>query len=66
MPNVGAERDLERSKELRKTAGTIKDATAKRQTMDAADRLERRAGRKLSKIGRKRPASRGLPAGRRA
>jgi len=54
VPNVGAERDLQRSKELRKTAQGIKDPTAKRQTSDAADRLERRAGTKLSKVGRKR------------
>ena len=54
MPYVGPERDIGRSKELRKLAQGMKDPTAKRHAEEAANRMEQRAGRNLAKIGRKR------------
>lgn len=58
MPYVGPERDIGRSNELRKMARGMKDPTARRHAEEAANRMEQRAGRNLSKIGRKRPKRR--------
>ena len=48
------ERDLERARDLRKQAKTVKSATAKRTIERAADRLESRGAAKLGRVGRKR------------
>lgn len=54
MANITVERDLQRAKDLRKNLKGMKDSSAKAAIEDAAARLERRAGSKASKLGRKR------------
>jgi len=53
MPTPQAERDIARAAELRKTAKTISDKGAAREFNDAADRLERRAGKSAHQLARK-------------
>ncbi len=52
MPSTKPEVDLQRAKSLREQAKGVKDTTARQRFIDAADRLERRAGQKLAKVGR--------------
>jgi hypothetical protein len=50
---MSANSDIRKAKELRATAKSIKDADAKEAFLDAADRLEKRAGKSVRKVGRK-------------
>lgn len=54
MAFTGAEADLQRAKEFRKQAQSAKDARAKQDFYNAADRLERRAAKKARKVARGR------------
>lgn len=51
---MSVESDMAKAKDLRKQSQTVKSDAAKRDFMDAADRLEKRAARGARKIGRKR------------
>lgn len=51
---MSASSDIARAKEHRATAKTLKDADAKRKFEEAADRLEKRAARGVSKVARRR------------
>lgn len=53
MPNTSAERDIQRAKQLRAMKKGIHDVTAVSEIEEAAARLERRAAKKLRKVGRK-------------
>lgn len=53
MGNTSAERDIQRAKQLRAMKKGVKDVTALSEIEEAASRLERRAARKLKKVGRK-------------
>ena len=44
--------DLRKAKEMRSNAKTVVDADAKEKFLQAAARLEKRAGKNASKIGR--------------
>lgn len=59
MAYTTPERDMQRAKEMRKLARDAKDDSAKKRLNGTADRLERRASLKASKIGRKRKPSGG-------
>jgi len=59
MANTSAERDLQRGRDLRKLARNMVDAGAKSDFMEAASRLERRAAKKVRKLGRKSGKRRG-------
>lgn len=51
---VSGEHDLDRSGDLRKRAAAAKGTVAKRIMLSAADRLEARGARKLSRLGKKK------------
>lgn len=53
MANTTPESDLARAKGLRNQAKTVKDAQAQQSFHDAAARLEKRAAKKVGRIGRK-------------
>jgi len=53
MGNTTPENDLARAKGLRSQAKTVKNAAAQQVFHDAADRLEKRAAKKVGKVGRK-------------
>jgi len=53
MGNTTPENDLARAKGLRNQAKTVKNASAQQTFHDAADRLEKRAAKKVNKVGRK-------------
>lgn len=61
MPYRNAEADLQRAKEMRKLAGEAQDENVKKRFREAATRLERRAARKASDVGRPRKPSRNAP-----
>jgi len=52
MSNTRPEADIARAKLLRKTATEMKDPEAAQKFVDAAVRVERKAGRKVMKVGR--------------
>jgi len=52
--NTNAERDIQRAKALRGLKKGVRDPEALAQMEEAAVRLERRAARKLRKVGRRR------------
>ncbi len=52
MANTSAERDLIRAKDIRKELKGIRDASARRDFEEAANRLERRAAKKIRKVGK--------------
>ena len=52
---VSGERDLDRAADLRKRSKAAKGTDATRILENAANRLESRGARKLSKLGRKKP-----------
>ena len=54
VANVSAERDLDRAKQLRAMRKGVRSASASRTIEEAASRLEARAARKLSKLGRRK------------
>jgi len=58
MANTGMVGDIRRSKELRAMAKGLRDPDAQARVIAAADRLEIRAAKKASKIGRKKPKKR--------
>lgn len=53
MGNTSPENDIARAKGLRNMAKSVKNAAAQQGFHEAADRLERRASKKVSKVGRK-------------
>lgn len=53
MGNTSAEADIRRAKGIRAMKKGMHDAEAISAIEDAAARLEKRAGRKLSKVGRR-------------
>lgn len=55
--NTGAQKDFASAKQLRKEATGVKNAAARQDLLDAADRLELRGAKKARKIGRKRRKS---------
>ncbi len=63
MANVSAERDLDRAKELRRMRKGVRAPVAARALEEAATRLENRAARKLSRLGRRKKRSPALPSG---
>lgn len=65
MPNRSAEGDIERARRLRDLAKKVKSSSAKDDMELAADRLERRAAKKVRNIGRPRKpyaARKAIPA----
>lgn len=58
MANTSAENDIRRAKAMRALKKGMQDPQAKSAIDDASARLERRAGKKLSKVGRKGRARR--------
>jgi len=52
MANVGPEKDLQRAKAIRALKKGVKDVGALADMEDAAQRLEKRAAKKLRKVGR--------------
>lgn len=59
------EKDMAKAKDLRKQAQSVKSDAAKRDFLDAADRLERRAAKGARKIGRSRRKRTVVASGRR-
>ncbi len=55
MANVSAERDIQRAKDMRTLSKGVKSPDVLRQMEETAIRLEKRAGRKLAKIGKRGP-----------
>ena len=55
--------DLRKAKEMRSSAKSVQDADAKEKFLQAAARLEKRAGKNASKIGRSK--RRGVVSGNR-
>ena len=53
MGNTTPENDLARAKGLRNQAKTVKNTAAAQTFHDAADRLEKRAAKKVNRVGRK-------------
>lgn len=49
--------DLRKAKEMRQNAKSVVDADAKEKFLQAAARLEKRAGKNASKVGRSRRSS---------
>lgn len=58
MANTSAEADIRRAKAIRALKKGMRDPEAIAAIDDAAARLEKRAGKKLSKVGRKGRARR--------
>lgn len=58
MGNTSAEADIRRAKAIRAMKKGMRDPEAIAAIDDAAARLEKRAGKKLSKVGRKGKARR--------
>lgn len=56
-------KDLQRAKDLRKMAKEVQNDTARERLLAAAGRSEQQAGKKATKIGKKRPSSTGVPGG---
>lgn len=52
MANVSPEKDLDRAASFRKMANRTRSSDAKQKFHDAADRLESRAAKKVSKLAR--------------
>jgi len=50
---MSAQSDMSNARQLRQQARTIKDAKAKQDFLDAADRLEKRAAKRVKRIGRR-------------
>lgn len=53
MGNTRPEADIARAKALRESAKRISDPQAKQDFLDAAGRVERNAGRKVKRVGRR-------------
>jgi len=52
VPIMSVKSDLRKAKDLRADAKTVQDVDAKEKFLAAASRLEKRAGKNASKIGR--------------
>lgn len=61
MPGTGAAGDIRQAKEYRAAAKIVLDPAAKQDMLDAAARLERRAGKKARKVGRRRRPTKKAP-----
>lgn len=52
VPRMSVSSDLRKAKQMRQDAKSVLDADAKEKFLQAASRLEKRAGKNASKIGR--------------